>query len=135
RISARNGSRRRRRRRVRGEPRLDPGHGEARHDLRGPNALPRPRPRPLLDRQAAVKVWVDLTNPAHVVVLRPLVELLEASGHEVTLTARPLSHTTELLDDWRHPYAAIGQHRGAGQLGNALAAGSAGVQGLCLPPS
>jgi predicted glycosyltransferase len=71
-----------------------------------------------------VRVWVDLTNPAHVVVLRPLVELLEADGHEVILTARPLSHTTELLDDWGHPYTAIGQHGGAGKLGKALAAGS-----------
>ena len=33
------------------------------------------------------RVWIDLTNPAHVVVLRPLVELLEAGGHEVVLTA------------------------------------------------
>jgi len=71
-----------------------------------------------------VKVWIDLTNPAHVVVLRPLVDLLEAGGHEVTLTARPLSHTIELLDDWGHPYTAIGHHGGAGKLGKALAAGS-----------
>jgi uncharacterized protein len=70
------------------------------------------------------RVWVDLTNSAHVVVLRPLVELLEAGGHEVTLTARPLSHTTELLDDWGHPYTAIGQHGGASRLGKALAATS-----------
>jgi uncharacterized protein len=49
-----------------------------------------------------VKVWVDLTNTAHVVVLRPLVERLEAEGHEVAITARPLSHTLELLDDWGH---------------------------------
>jgi predicted glycosyltransferase len=74
------------------------------------------------------RVWVDLTNPAHVVVLRPLVELLEAGGHEVTLTARPLSHTTELLDDWAHPYTAIGQHGGAGRVGKALAAGSRTAQ-------
>ena len=67
-----------------------------------------------------MKVWVDLTNPAHVVVLRPLIELLEAGVHEVTLTARPLSHTTELLDDWGHPYTAIGHHGGAGKLGKAL---------------
>jgi predicted glycosyltransferase len=71
-----------------------------------------------------VKIWVDLTNSAHVVVLRPLVELLEAGGHEVTLTARPLSHTTELLDDWGHPYAPIGHHGGAGKLGKVVAAGS-----------
>jgi predicted glycosyltransferase len=74
------------------------------------------------------RVWVDLTNPAHVVVLRPLVELLEAGGHEVTLTARPLSHTTELLDDWGHPYTAIGHHGGAGRLGKALAATSRTAQ-------
>ena len=71
-----------------------------------------------------VHVWVDLTNSAHVVVLRPLVELLEADGHEVTLTARPLSHTTELLDDWGHPYVAIGHYGGAGRVGKALAATS-----------
>ena len=71
-----------------------------------------------------MKIWVDLTNAAHVVVLRPLVELLEAGGHEVTLTARPLSHTTELLDDWGHPYTVIGHHGGAGKLGKALAAAS-----------
>ena len=74
------------------------------------------------------RVWVDLTNSAHVVVLRPLVELLEAGGHEVTLTARPLSHTTELLDDWGHPYTVIGQHGGAGKLGKAMAAGSRTAQ-------
>jgi uncharacterized protein len=78
------------------------------------------------------RVWVDLTNPAHVVVLRPLVELLEADGHEVTLTARPLSHTTELLDDWGHPYTAIGHHGGAGRLGKALAATSRTAQGLAF---
>ena len=37
-------------------------------------------------------------------MLRPLVELLERDGHEVEITARPLSHTVELLDDWGHPY-------------------------------
>jgi len=78
------------------------------------------------------RVWVDLTNPAHVVVLRPLVELLESGGHEVTLTARPLSHTTELLDDWGHPYTAIGQHGGASRAGKALAALSRTAQAFAF---
>jgi uncharacterized protein len=69
-----------------------------------------------------MRVWIDLTNTAHVLVLRPLVELLERDGHEVTLTARPLSHTLELLDDWGHAYTAIGRHGGAGRVGKALAA-------------
>ena len=78
------------------------------------------------------RIWVDLTNPAHVVVLRPLVEVLEADEHEVTLTARPLSHTTELLDDWGHPYTAIGHHGGASRLGKALAAGSRTAQAFAF---
>jgi len=70
-----------------------------------------------------MRVWVDLTNTAHVLVLRPLVAALEADGHDVTLTARPLSHTVELLEDWGHPYTVVGRHGGARRLGKALAAG------------
>ncbi|HEV2770944.1 MAG TPA: DUF354 domain-containing protein [Solirubrobacteraceae bacterium] len=70
-----------------------------------------------------MRVWVDFTNTAHVVVLRPLVELLEQRGHDVELTARPLSHTVELLDDWAHPYTLLGRHGGAGRVGKARAAG------------
>ncbi|HEY7196936.1 MAG TPA: DUF354 domain-containing protein [Gaiellaceae bacterium] len=69
-----------------------------------------------------MRVWVDLTNTAHVLVLRPLVERLEAAGHEVDVTARPLSHTVELLEDWGRPYTAIGHYGGAGLAGKALAA-------------
>jgi len=68
-----------------------------------------------------MRVWVDFTNTAHVPVLRPLVELLEEDGHDVELTARPLSHTIELLDDWGHPYRVIGRHGGAAPLRKALA--------------
>ncbi|MDQ3741425.1 MAG: DUF354 domain-containing protein [Actinomycetota bacterium] len=71
-----------------------------------------------------MRVWVDLTNTAHVVVLRPLVELLEARGHEVEITARPLSHTIELLDDWGHPYTAFGEHGGVRRADKGRAAAS-----------
>lgn len=69
-----------------------------------------------------MRVWVDLTNTAHVVVLRPLVELLERAGHEVAITARPLSHTVELLERWGHPHTVLGRHGGAGRFGKARAA-------------
>lgn len=69
-----------------------------------------------------MRAWIDFTNSAHVLVLRPLVELLEADGHEVELTARPLSHTLEMLDDWGHPYVALGRHGGARPLDKARAA-------------
>jgi predicted glycosyltransferase len=69
-----------------------------------------------------VRVWVDLTNTAHVLVLRPLVEILERDGHEVEITARPLSHTLELLDDWGHEYTALGAYGGVSRVGKARAA-------------
>jgi predicted glycosyltransferase len=69
-----------------------------------------------------MRVWVDLTNTAHVLVLRPLVEILEGDGHEVTLTARPLSHTVELLADWGHPHVVLGRYGGGRRAGKALAA-------------
>jgi uncharacterized protein len=77
-----------------------------------------------------VRIWVDVTNTAHVVVLRPLVELLERSGHDVTITARPLSHTLELLDDWGHPYVALGRYGGANRVGKARAATGRAAQML-----
>jgi predicted glycosyltransferase len=77
-----------------------------------------------------VRIWVDLTNTAHVLVLRPLVELLERDGHEVEITARPLSHTLELLDDWGHPYTALGEYGGVSRVGKARAATGRVVQML-----
>jgi len=71
-----------------------------------------------------VRLWADLTNTAHVLVLRPLVEAAESAGHEVELTARPLSHTIELLEDWGHPHTVLGRHGGAGRIGKAAAAAS-----------
>ena len=71
-----------------------------------------------------MRVWVDLTNTAHVLVLRPLVEALEEDGHEVEITARPLSHTVELLEDWGHPFRVVGRHGGSRRAGKALAAGA-----------
>src|ERR671916_2969519 len=75
----------------------------------------------MLDR-SAVRIWVDFTNTAHVIVLRPLVERLEAHGHEVTLTARPLSHTVELLEQWGRVHTVIGRYGGVARREKALAA-------------
>jgi hypothetical protein len=69
-----------------------------------------------------MRIWVDFTNTAHVIVLRPLVERLEAEGHEVALTARPLSHTVELLEQWGRPHTVIGRYGGVARRDKALAA-------------
>jgi len=77
-----------------------------------------------------VRIWADLTNTAHVLVLRPLVEILEGDGHEVEITARPLSHTLELLDDWGHEYTTLGAYGGVSRAGKARAAAARVVEML-----
>ena len=59
-----------------------------------------------------MRIWVDLTNSPHVLVMRPVVRALERAGAEVLVTARDFSQTLELCA--RHGLAceAIGRHRG-----------------------
>ena len=59
-----------------------------------------------------MRVWVDLTNSPHVLVMRPIIRALERRGAEVLVTARDFAQTLELCE--RHGIAceAIGHHRG-----------------------
>ena len=60
-----------------------------------------------------MRVWVDLTNSPHVLVLAPVIERLRTAGHEVDVTARDFAQTVELSE--RHGLGAqvVGRHRGA----------------------
>jgi predicted glycosyltransferase len=64
----------------------------------------------------AVRVWVDMSAPAHVLVLRPIIERLRAEGHEVEVTARDYAQTLALLQLHGMPHMAIGEHGGASRL-------------------
>jgi predicted glycosyltransferase len=59
-----------------------------------------------------VRVWVDLTNSPHVLVLRPLIEIMRADGHEVEVTARDFAQTLELCERFGIEHTAVGRHRG-----------------------
>jgi uncharacterized protein len=59
-----------------------------------------------------VRVWVDLTNSPHVLVMRPLIEAMRADGHEVEVTARDFAQTLELCDRFGIEHTAVGRHRG-----------------------
>lgn len=61
---------------------------------------------------AGVRVWVDLTNSPHVLVMRPVIERLRADGHDVRVTARDFAQTLELCERLHIEYTAIGHHRG-----------------------
>ncbi len=59
-----------------------------------------------------MRIWVDLTNSPHVLVLRPIVAALRAQGHEVQITARDFAQTLGLLERFGIAHTVIGRHRG-----------------------
>jgi predicted glycosyltransferase len=59
-----------------------------------------------------MRIWVDLTNSPHVLVLRPIVEVLRAQGHEVQITARDFAQTLGLLRRFGMAHTVVGRHRG-----------------------
>ena len=69
-----------------------------------------------------MRVWVDLTNSPHALVMRPLIEAMRADGHDVQVTARAFAQTLELCERLGIEHTAIGRHRGEG-----LAAKGAGL--------
>jgi predicted glycosyltransferase len=60
-----------------------------------------------------VRVWVDLTNSPHVLVMRPLIAAMREDGHEVEVTARDFAQTLELSERLGIEHTAVGRHRGA----------------------
>ncbi len=60
-----------------------------------------------------MRIWIDMTAPAHPVVFRPIVALLRAQGHEVEVTARDYADTLGLLRMHGIEHVAFGQHGGA----------------------
>ena len=66
-----------------------------------------------------MKVWVDFTASAHPLVFRPLVELLQAQGHEVEITARDYAQTLQLIESHGMTATVIGHHGGRSALGKA----------------
>jgi len=59
-----------------------------------------------------VRVWFDITAPAHVLVFRPIIDRLRASGHDVTVTSRDYTQTQQLLALHRVEHTPFGRHGG-----------------------
>jgi predicted glycosyltransferase len=59
-----------------------------------------------------MRVWVDLTNSPHVLVMRPVIRALERRGADVLVTARDFAQTLQLCERHGIAYEAIGRHRG-----------------------
>ena len=63
-----------------------------------------------------MKVWVDITAPAHVLVFRPLIALMRERGDEVEVTARDYAQTVQLLEQHRIEAELVGRHGGRSRL-------------------
>ena len=66
-----------------------------------------------------MRVWIDITAPAHVLVFRPLLRLLRERGAEVELTSRDYAQTVQLLELHRLEAEVLGRHGGRSRLGKA----------------
>ena len=66
-----------------------------------------------------MRVWVDLTNSPHVLVLRPVIAALRARGIEVEVTARDFAQTLALCRRFGIEHTPIGAHAGRGVVGKA----------------
>ena len=71
-----------------------------------------------------MKIWVDMSAPAHVLVLRPIIERLQRQGHTVEVTSRDYAQTQQLLDLHGLPHTPIGRHGGASRFRKAYRLGA-----------
>lgn len=59
-----------------------------------------------------MKIWFDLSNSPHINLFAHLIRELEAEGHEIVITCRPLANTVDLLELHKLPYKVVGEHYG-----------------------
>ena len=68
-----------------------------------------------------MRVWVDCTAAAHPLVLRPIIELLEAAENEVEVTTRSYGQTEQILERLGIAHTSVGEHGGGSVPGKAAA--------------
>jgi hypothetical protein len=68
-----------------------------------------------------MRVWVDMTASAHVLVFRPLIGILRDRGDEVEITAREYAQTLQLLELHGLEATVVGHHGGRSRFGKGRA--------------
>src|SRR5690348_2294639 len=63
-----------------------------------------------------MRVWIDMTASAHVLVFRPLIEIMRGRGDEVEITARDYAQTLQLLELHGLQAEVVGRHGGRSRL-------------------
>jgi predicted glycosyltransferase len=70
-----------------------------------------------------MRIWIDMTAAAHVLVFEPIIRRLRERGHDVTVTARDYGQTLGLLEMHGIEHHAFGRHAGRSRARKALALG------------
>ena len=70
-----------------------------------------------------MRVWIDMTASAHVLVFRPLIEIMRGRGDEVEITARDYAQTLQLLELHGLTAEVIGKHGGRSRAAEGAAHG------------
>jgi predicted glycosyltransferase len=68
-----------------------------------------------------MRVWIDMTASAHVLVFRPLIEIMRGRGDTVEITARDYAQTLQLLELHGLEAEVLGKHGGRSRTGKARA--------------
>jgi predicted glycosyltransferase len=63
-----------------------------------------------------MRIWIDMTASAHVLVFRPLIEIMRGRGDEVEITARDYAQTLQLLELHGLQAEVVGRHGGRSRL-------------------
>jgi predicted glycosyltransferase len=63
-----------------------------------------------------MRVWIDMTASAHVLVFRPLIAIMRERGDEVEITARDYAQTLQLLELHGLTADVVGRHGGRSRL-------------------
>ena len=59
-----------------------------------------------------MKIWFDISNAPHINLFNNLIKELEAEGHEIIVTCRPLSNAVSLLNLHNIRFTEVGRHYG-----------------------
>jgi predicted glycosyltransferase len=68
-----------------------------------------------------MRIWIDLVNSPHVLFFRPIIQALQARGHETLITTRYFAETVPLADRYGLHHTTLGSHGGKPVWGKATA--------------
>ena len=75
-----------------------------------------------------MRIWIDLTNSPHVLVMAPVIRCLRDRGAEVDVTARDFAQTLGLCRRLQIGHTGIGRHQGGGLAAKARGLASRSVR-------